>query len=93
MFVPAMIQHVFGKHTDVEAPGPPTKQDAPEMHPDMVVDDPVRGTGIPAEGAVGMIHLDGCLVSVDGVGLFNSDPGHGGGVDNPMQPNILFLPV
>ena len=93
MFVPAMIQHVLGEHTDVKAPGPPTKQDAPEMHPDMVVDDPVRGAGIPTEGAVGVIHLDGCLISIDGVGLFSGDPGHGGGVDNPVQPNVLFLPV
>ena len=93
MFIPAMIQHVPGEHADIEAPGPPTKQDAPEMHPDMIVDDPVRGTGIPTEGAVGMIHLDGCLVSINGVGLFGGDPGHGGRVDEPVKTNILLLPI
>ena len=63
------------------------------MHPDMIVDGPVRGTGVPTEGAVGVVHLGRCLVSVDVVGLLSSNSGHGGGVDDPVKPDVLLLPV
>ena len=63
------------------------------MHPDMIVDDPVRRAGIRTEGTVGMVHFDGCVVPINVKGLFSCDPGHGGRVNQPVQTNVLFFPI
>ena len=93
MLVPAMVQHIPGEHMNIIATEPPTEQDAPEVHPDVIVDGPVRGTGIPTEGAVGVVHLGSCLVSVNIEGLLGSNPGHGSRVNDSVKPDVLLFAV
>ena len=63
------------------------------MHPDMIVEWPVRGTGIPTEGAVGVIHFGSHLEPVDVEGLLGSNPCHGSRVNDAVETDILLLHI
>ena len=63
------------------------------MHPDMIVEWPVCGTGIPTEGAIGVIYFGSCLKPVDVEGLLGSNPCHGVRVNDAVETNVLLLPV
>ena len=63
------------------------------MHPDMIVEWPVCGTGIPTEGAIGVIHFGSRLEPVDVEGLLGSNPCHGGRVNDAVETDVLLLPI
>ena len=63
------------------------------MHPDMIVEWPVHGTGIPTEGAIGVIHFGSCLKPVNVEGLFGSNPCHSGRVNDAVETDVLLLPI
>ena len=73
----AMFNHFLRLHVYKVAAGPPTHQYGSEMHPNVVVDCPMVGSGIGTERAKGVISLNCGGDSIHNVSFPRLNPGHG----------------
>ena len=86
MHLRAVFDHPQGLHVDEVAARPPAHQYGPELHPDVIIYQPVIGGSVGAEWAVSMVGLDGGGDSMHRMGLPSHDPCHGHRTDDFMEP-------
>ena len=88
-----MFDHFLRLHVYKVAAGPPTHQYGSEMHPNVVVDRPMVGSGIGTERAKGVIGLDCGGDSIHNVSFPSRNPGHGRQTYHIVQPDVLLFAV
>ena len=86
-----MFDHFLRLHVYEVATGPPTHQYASEMHPNVVVDRLMVGSGIGTERAKGIVGLNCGGDSIHNVSFLRGNPGHGHQTYHIMQPDVLLF--
>ena len=85
-----VLNHVDGLHMNKIAARPPTHQDGPEMHPDMVVEGTMVGGIVVTEWAEGYVDFYLGRNAVHHMCFFGRYPCHGGRMDNIVQSHVLL---